>query len=103
VLSVAFDSTQRGVFWRLGHMAFCKHCLFSPIQFQNLLWPMQFAYFLPYTFLALCHSRVTLAGRSAWEADFPLAYSARRKGGSVGKAPPSLLIGVDQVVRESFF
>ena len=28
--------------------------LFTPIQFQNWLWPMQFAYFLPYTFLALC-------------------------------------------------
>jgi hypothetical protein len=26
----------------------------APIQFHNWLWPMQFAYFLPYTFLALC-------------------------------------------------
>ena len=35
--------------WVLANIA-----LFSPIQFHNWLWPMQFAYFLPYTFLALC-------------------------------------------------
>jgi hypothetical protein len=35
--------------WLLANVA-----LFSPIQFHNWLWPMQFAYFLPYTFLALC-------------------------------------------------
>ena len=35
--------------WGLANVA-----LFSPIQFHNWLWPMQFAYFLPYTFLALC-------------------------------------------------
>jgi hypothetical protein len=35
--------------WLLMNIA-----LFSPIQFHNWLWPMQFAYFLPYAFLALC-------------------------------------------------
>ena len=35
--------------WVLANIA-----LFSPIQFHNWLWPMQFAYFLPYAFLALC-------------------------------------------------
>ena len=35
--------------WALANIA-----LFSPIQFHNWLWPMQFAYFLPYTFLSLC-------------------------------------------------
>jgi hypothetical protein len=53
VLSVALDplnGERFGVWvtWFLANIA-----LFSPIQFQNWLWPMQFAYFLPYTFLAL--------------------------------------------------
>jgi hypothetical protein len=50
-LSVKLNGTNARVFltWTLANLA-----LFSPIQFHNWLWPMQFAYFLPYTFLALC-------------------------------------------------
>ena len=36
---------------------FANIALFSPIQFQNWLWPMQFAYFLPYTFLPSAFAR----------------------------------------------
>ena len=52
--------------WLLANIA-----LFSPIQFHNWLWPMQFAYFLPYTFLALCFS--TLYARIAVLPKFVLA------------------------------
>ena len=38
----------------LGTWVLSNIALFSPIQFHNWLWPMQFAYFLPYTCLALC-------------------------------------------------
>jgi hypothetical protein len=50
-LLVGLNGERFGVWvtWFLANIA-----LFSPIQFQNWLWPMQFAYFLPYTFLALC-------------------------------------------------
>jgi hypothetical protein len=52
--------------WLLANIA-----LFSPIQFHNWLWPMQFAYFLPYTFLALCFC--TLYARIAVLPKFVLA------------------------------
>jgi len=50
-LMVRLNGNTLGVLWSwvLANIA-----LFSPIQFHNWLWPMQFAYFLPYTFLALC-------------------------------------------------
>jgi hypothetical protein len=50
-LLIRLNGERFGVWvtWFLANIA-----LFSPIQFQNWLWPMQFAYFLPYTFLALC-------------------------------------------------
>ncbi len=50
-LLVRLNGERFGVWvtWFLANIA-----LFSPIQLQNWLWPMQFAYFLPYTFLALC-------------------------------------------------
>jgi hypothetical protein len=50
-LMVRLDGSRSSVLWAwvLANIA-----LFSPIQYHNWLWPMQFAYFLPYTFLALC-------------------------------------------------
>jgi hypothetical protein len=50
-LMLRLHGSRNGVLWAwvLANIA-----LFSPIQFHNWLWPMQFAYFLPYTFLALC-------------------------------------------------
>jgi hypothetical protein len=50
-LMIRLNGSRRTVLlaWGLANVA-----LFSPIQFHNWLWPMQFAYFLPYTFLALC-------------------------------------------------
>ena len=50
------------VTWFLANIA-----LFSPIQFQNWLWPMQFAYFLPYTFLALCMCALYLRMGAGWK------------------------------------
>ena len=50
------------VTWFLANLA-----LFSPIQFQNWLWPMQFAYFLPYTFLALCICVLYLRIGAGWK------------------------------------
>jgi hypothetical protein len=51
--------------------------LFSPIQFHNWLWPMQFAYFLPYTFLALClcalYARISALLKFILAAVFALA------------------------------
>jgi hypothetical protein len=46
---------------------FANIALFSPIQFQNWLWPMQFAYFLPYTFLALCICALYLPIGAGWK------------------------------------
>jgi hypothetical protein len=58
--------------WVLANVA-----LFSPIQFHNWLWPMQFAYFLPYTFLALCfctlYARVPALPKFVLAALFALA------------------------------
>ena len=58
--------------WVLANIA-----LFSPIQFHNWLWPMQFAYFLPYTFLALCfctlYARIGAAPKFVLAAAFALA------------------------------
>ncbi|MGB9277523.1 MAG: hypothetical protein WCC08_20070, partial [Terrimicrobiaceae bacterium] len=58
--------------WVLANIA-----LFSPIQFHNWLWPMQFAYFLPYTFLALClcalYARVPALPKFVLAAIFALA------------------------------
>jgi hypothetical protein len=58
--------------WALANIA-----LFSPIQFHNWLWPMQFAYFLPYTFLALCfctlYARIPAFPKFVLAAVFALA------------------------------
>ena len=53
-LMIRLNGSSNSAFlaWGLANVA-----LFSPIQFHNWLWPMQFAYFLPYTFLALCFCR----------------------------------------------
>jgi hypothetical protein len=42
------DEPRTAVFFGLANVV-----LFSPIQWHNWLWPMQFCYFLPYTFLFL--------------------------------------------------
>ena len=52
--------------------------LFSPIQFHNWLWPMQFAYFLPYTFLSLCFC-VLYAPLNPW-IKFALAAACATAG-----------------------
>jgi hypothetical protein len=46
---------------------FANIALFSPIQFQNWLWPMQFAYFLPYTCLALCTCALYFRIGAGWK------------------------------------
>ena len=61
------------VAWLLANLV-----LFSPIQWHNWLWPMQFAYFLPFTFLGLAlaawysdlgtGARHALALLAAWAA-----------------------------------
>ncbi len=48
--------------WLLANIA-----LFSPIQVHNWLWPMQFAYFFPYTFLALCVCTLYLRIGAGWK------------------------------------
>ena len=67
-LMIRLNGNRNSVFgiWTLANIA-----LFSPIQFHNWLWPMQFAYFLPYTFLALCFC--TLYARIAVLPKFVLA------------------------------
>ena len=67
-LMIRLNGNRNSVFgiWLLANIA-----LFSPIQFHNWLWPMQFAYFLPYTFLALCFStlyaRILSCRNSCWQ------------------------------------
>ncbi|HEY5743590.1 MAG TPA: hypothetical protein VIS99_13730 [Terrimicrobiaceae bacterium] len=59
--------------WFLANIA-----LFSPIQFHNWLWPMQFAYFFPYTFLAICISALFLRIAPGWK--FGLAAASALAG-----------------------
>jgi hypothetical protein len=73
-LMVRLNGSKNSVLWTwvLANIA-----LFSPIQFHNWLWPMQFAYFLPYAFLALCvctlYARVPVLPRFILAAVFALA------------------------------
>jgi hypothetical protein len=73
-LMLRLNGTTPGVLWTwvLANIA-----LFSPIQFHNWLWPMQFAYFLPYTFLALClcalYARIPAVPKFVLAAIFALA------------------------------
>ena len=66
--------------WVLANIA-----LFSPIQFHNWLWPMQFAYFLPYTFLALClcalYARIPALPKFVLAAVFALARQLQFRAG----------------------
>ena len=50
-LMIRLNGNRNSVLWA---WVLVNIALFLPIQFHNWLWPMQFAYFLPYTFLALC-------------------------------------------------
>ncbi len=73
-LMVRVNGSRMSVLWAwvLANIA-----LFSPIQFHNWLWPMQFAYFLPYTFLALClctlYARIPALPKFLLAATFALA------------------------------
>jgi hypothetical protein len=61
----------------LGAWVLANIALFSPIQFHNWLWSMQFAYFLPYTCLALClcalYARIAALPKFILAAVFALA------------------------------
>ena len=73
-LMIRLNGNRSSVLWAwvLANIA-----LFSPIQFHNWLWPMQFAYFLPYTFLALCfctlYTRIPALPKFVMAAVFALA------------------------------
>ena len=73
-LMIRLNGNRNSVLWAwvLANIA-----LFSPIQFHNWLWPMQFAYFLPYTFLALCfctlYARIPALPKFVMAAAFALA------------------------------
>jgi hypothetical protein len=73
-LMVHLNGSRNSVFWT---WALANIALFSPIQFHNWLWPMQFAYFLPYLFLALCfctlYAPVPALPKFALAAAFALA------------------------------
>ena len=73
-LMMRLNGNRNSVLWA---WALANIALFSPIQFHNWLWPMQFAYFLPYTFLALCfctlYARIGAAPKFVVAAAFALA------------------------------
>ena len=73
-LMVRLNGKKNSVLWS---WVLVNVALFSPIQFHNWLWPMQFAYFLPYTFLALClcalYARIAALPKFALAALFALA------------------------------
>ena len=73
-LLTRLNGTRKSVLWA---WVLVNVALFSPIQFHNWLWPMQFAYFLPYTFLALClcalYARIAALPKFALAALFALA------------------------------
>ena len=92
--------------WTLANIA-----LFSPIQFHNWLWPMQFAYFLPYTFLALCfctlYARIPALAKFVLAAVFALAGNYSFVHGNLiwPAALPVILFAPDLVrkgVRRNF-
>lgn len=73
-LMVRLRGNRTSVLWTWVLM---NIALFSPIQFHNWLWPMQFAYFLPYTCLALClvalYARIPALPKFVLAALFALA------------------------------
>jgi len=73
-LMTRLNGSRKSVLWA---WVLVNIALFSPIQFHNWLWPMQFAYFLPYTFLALClcalYARIAALPKFALAALFALA------------------------------
>ncbi len=72
-LLIQLNGERLGVWvtWFLANIA-----LFSPIQAHNWLWPMQFAYFLPYTFLALCMSTLYLRIGAGWKFGLAAVFAA---------------------------
>ncbi len=74
-LLIRLNGERLGVWvtWLLANIA-----LFSPIQVHNWLWPMQFAYFFPYTFLALCVCTLYLRIGAGWK--FGLAAACALAG-----------------------
>jgi hypothetical protein len=73
-LLLRLNGKTKSVLWA---WALVNIALFSPIQFHNWLWPMQFAYFLPYTFFTLClcalYARIAALPKFALAALFALA------------------------------
>jgi hypothetical protein len=73
-LMIRLEGNRNSVFWA---WALANIALFSPIQFHNWLWPMQFAYFLPYMFLVLCfcalYARIPALPKFLLAAVFALA------------------------------
>jgi hypothetical protein len=72
-LLIRLNGERPGVWvtWFLANIA-----LFSPIQAHNWLWPMQFAYFLPYTFLALCVCTLYLRIGRGWKFGLAALFAA---------------------------
>ena len=72
-LLIELNGQRLGVWvtWFLANIA-----LFSPIQVHNWLWPMQFAYFLPYTFLALCMGTLYLRIGAGWKFGLAAMFAA---------------------------
>jgi hypothetical protein len=73
-LMIRLNGNRNSVLWA---WVLVNIALFSPIQFHNWLWPMQFAYFLPYAFLALClctlYARIPALPKFVMAAGFALA------------------------------
>jgi hypothetical protein len=73
------DGPRTALFFALANVV-----IFSPIQWHNWLWPMQFCYFLPYTFLfaalaawmsgLAASPRYAILQASAWAASFSFVH-----------------------------
>jgi hypothetical protein len=89
----------------VGTWALANIALFSPIQFHNWLWPMQFAYFLPYSFLALCfcvlYARIPALPKFVLAAVFALAgnYSFVQ-GNLIWPATLLVILFAPEIIRE---
>jgi hypothetical protein len=101
-LMIRLNGNSHSVLWAwvLANIA-----LFSPIQFHNWLWPMQFAYFLPYTFLALClctlYARIAALPKFVMAAGFALAgnYSFAQ-GNLIWPAALPVILFAPEILRE---
>ena len=101
-LMVRLNGSRSSVLWTwvLANIA-----LFSPIQFHNWLWPMQFAYFLPYTFLALClctlYARIPALPKFVLAAIFALAGNCSFvQGNLIWPAALSVILFAPDILRK---